>query len=181
MKQKLIRLESELDAIIKQDYDLVIALQGEPLKGNKKGERNLKTLDNLKVRGDNKLKEIEDQKNKIRMQENLANNYRKNGDIDNKNIANIDKLKEKNNAYSKKSLNNLLAIKEIADKQVITPAIQKLIDEKKLIQWVKQPIFFFVKGFNKIAMVIVNGELAFSKKYPPQIGEVDKIREFLDL
>ena len=46
--------------------------------------------------------------------------------------------------------------------------LEKLVDSKKLTQWMKNQQYYFVKGLKKVAVKLENGELRLSKKYPPK-------------
>lgn len=184
MKQKLIRLEDELSNLIKQDYDIVMKNQGEPQRGHRGGNRYINALDGLASKIANKRKEIEEQKEKIEKKKAKSfdkENHLRNGFLDNKSIYNLEALKQKKNAYAKKSVKQLEAVLKYCDKNPITEDIQKLIDAKIITQWVKQPMYFFIKGFQKVALKIIDGKLIISNKYPAKDEEEkNAIYEILD-
>ena len=63
----------------------------------------------------------------------------------------------------------LETLKAMADKaeNCISDHAQSLIDDGKVNQWAKKPIYYFVKGLRKVALELNNdGEFVVSKRYP---------------
>lgn len=61
--------------------------------------------------------------------------------------------------------------------------VKQLIENEKVTQWKKKPIYYFVNGLKKVALTIDTrtGEFVISKRYPPMTEEdKQKIRKLLD-
>lgn len=64
------------------------------------------------------------------------------------------------------------------DSNTMSEKTRQLIDEGLVNQWKKKPIYYFVKGVKKVALVInENGEFEISKQYAPQS---QKERDYVD-
>jgi hypothetical protein len=59
----------------------------------------------------------------------------------------------------------------------MTDKARKLIERGDVTKWNKKPIYYFVKGCRKVALVIQEetGEFIISKKYPA-LCDVDKAK-----
>ena len=66
----------------------------------------------------------------------------------------------------KRKIETLEAMKSKDDKKVVGQHAQSLIDNGLVTQWQKKPIYYFVKGLRKVALVLNDlGDFEVSKKY----------------
>ena len=66
------------------------------------------------------------------------------------------------------------------DNKVVGQHAQSLIDNGLVTQWQKKPIYYFVKGLRKVALVLnESGDFEASKKYSPYSDEDIKFVEKL--
>lgn len=73
--------------------------------------------------------------------------------------AEITKLKNK--------IKLLETMKQKAESSVLSEKSQRLIDEEKVTQWKKKPIYYFVKGLKKVALEVDSeGDFFVSSRYP---------------
>lgn len=81
----------------------------------------------------------------------------------------------------RKKVANLEAMQERAASTPISEHSQQLIDSGAVRQWQKKPIYYFVKGLNKVALVLDdNGDFEESRRYPAYTdSEHDTINKIL--
>lgn len=66
------------------------------------------------------------------------------------------------------------------ENKVLSEHAQSLIENGLVTQWQKKPIYYFVKGLRKVALVLnESGEFEKSKKYSPYSDEDIKFVEKL--
>ena len=174
LKKSLEKKEAEYESVSQENYNYVMSLRGEPLGGTpagrrfqKKTENYSRKLENLQI-SINKTKEainritskvpvdlasdIQELKDKIAGGGPVAVIYRHKR-----------KLKELESLLNRDKENNLNMSQHTKD----------LIASGVVVKWDKNPIYYFVKGFRKTAVVIKNGGFVSSNKYP--ILEKDKV------
>lgn len=181
---KLKRLELELEELFKKMYSHMKSGNGQPMndKGSK-GRAFLNRQEKFNIMIGKKIKEIENQKSTIERIE--AKNYKKenhltkNGSTETS-IYNIEKLKaRKQTADVKRKVTMLESIikKEKVDSQIISEHSKKLIESGTVKKWDKKPIYYFVKGLQKVALVInTNGDFESCAIYS---AKTEKDKEFL--
>ena len=186
LKNSLEKKQILLNNAYQEDYNFVVSKAGEPLGNN---ANYLKKIEQM----DNKIKNLETsiQKTKlaIEKEELKAKGLNYFGKIISS-VDNIEKLTEKannsstrgNKSYYLKKAKELQQIKEKADNQIISKKTQELLNEGKVIRWVKKPVFFFVKGFKKAGLVLTSlGELYPSQAYKISTEDKIKIQDYLGL
>jgi hypothetical protein len=185
-KRKLERLEKEapaaLEAARKELHKIPL---GQPnIIGRPDIYKDARRLDN-KARA--LYKELDEQKQRVRRLENAEKGLTASGGLK-MGVYNIDRLQarikrqEKDIAigdvhqYSRQYLNNdkrelaqLIKMRDDAEEKSasMTEITRGLISDGSVKQWAKKPIYYFVTGLKKVALVIDdNGEFAVSQHYP---------------
>lgn len=73
---------------------------------------------------------------------------------------------------SKNKIKSLENMKKKSDNTVLGPLAQKLVEDRKVRQWKKKPIYYFVQGLRKVAFEVdENGQFFESSLYPPKTDE----------
>jgi len=186
LKNSLEKKQILLNNAYQEDHNFVISKAGEPLGNN---ANYLKKIEQM----DNKIKNLETsiQKTKlaIEKEELKAKGLNYLGRIISS-VDNIEKLTEKannsstggNKSYYLKKAKELKQIKEKADNQILSKKTQELLDEGKVVRWVKKPVFFFVKGFKKAGLVLKStGDIYPSQVYKISTEDKIKIQDYLGL
>jgi len=202
LKNSLVKKEEELSKVFVNHFNFVKSLQGEPLGGTKAGIRfnNIVEKQNKKIRSlSASIEKTKEAIEKIEKKKRLAEegkNTRGNLDMSVNNIHNIqnkvDELLSSDNnmvrGYArryKKKIEYLEAVKNRAEqeKEILTQQTKDIIASEKITQWVKKPIYYFVKGFKKVALFILpTGDFYPTKFYlPANPEEWKKIEEFLNI
>lgn len=172
-KQKLERLEKECDEATQSAYNHMKQTNGQPMNDKRNGNAFFNKRDQLEQRVFNKLHEIEAQKERISYLEereykkanHLTANYGLQTSVHN--IEEFKKRKQTKATREKIELLEKIDAKAKEDALKMCGAARKLIEDGKVSQWQKQPIFYFVKGLKKVALVVdENGCFAVSKRYP---------------
>lgn len=172
-KQKLIRLENEYSNTIENAFAHQRLTNGQPMNDKRNGASWFKRQSQLENNIYNRKREIEKQKERVEMLErqeyNKENNLTANGGLQTS-IHNIDKLKERKQdkkTRAKVEMLEKMLEKEKEDKRIMSDHTQNLIDLGYVKQWQKQPIYYFINGLRKVALIIdETGNFKVSKKYP---------------
>lgn len=192
-KQKLKRLENELEDQTRKVFEHAKLTNGQPLNDKRNGYKHVNKQEKLEDKIFEIRDEIKKQKERIEYLEEQEINkelgLNRNGSGLALTIDNIDKIKAEidahkngNSRYSaatirkyKKKLKELEEFKF----QKISDKAQKLIDSGKINQWKKQPKIYFVKGYRKVAVELnEDGHFEICSRYKID----DKIRsELLEL
>lgn len=172
-EQKLKRLEREFDEATQSAYSHMNQANGQPMNDKRNGGTFFKKTEQLENRIFNKIHEIEAQKERIsslkdrefRKENHLTANYGLQTSV-----HNIEEFKaRKQDSATRKKVKTLEAILEKSekDKLVLSDCSKQLIASGKVSQWTKMPIYYFVAGLRKTALVVNdNGDFVLSKKYP---------------
>ena len=192
---KLVRLIEERDMLATRAIKNVTRANGQPMNDKRGGPAFFKQIEKDDAAIFAKLDEIRKQEKLIDYMKDkehkkamgLTANYGLETSV-----QNIDKLKERLKetqegqkttstnwkiASDKKKIDALELIieKEKQDINVMSDKTKKLIESGKVTKWDKKPIYYFVKGCRKTALVInpETGEFLVAGKYPP-ISDEDK-------
>lgn len=177
-ENKLIRLESELELAQQSAYAHMRQTNGQPMNDKRGGASFFKTRDQLENRVFAKMHEIEAQKErieKLKEQEfNREHFFTSNGGVSTC-VQNIDVLKErKQTADVRRKVDLLESIKSKheQDTQLLSENASQLITSGSVVIWEKKPIYYFVKGLKKVALVVdKEGNFILSKTYPTKTDD----------
>ena len=169
---KLNRLEKELEQTVSAERGHFAQTHGSPVNDKRNSKAFFKRAEQIESKGSRLVREVEAQKQRIEMLKeyefNLANGLNKNGTLATS-VANIEEIRSKGGTYNKKRFKELelIATKAEKDTEVMTSATQALIESGAVTKWEKKPMYYFVKGLRKVALMIDNnGEFYISKQYP---------------
>lgn len=199
-KQKLRRLEGELDQAVDQVFSHQKLTNGQPMNDKRGGASWQSIQNNLETRSSNLRQQVAAQKERVdyleRQADWLARGYDRRGQglrLTVENIPNIrreiDLAQKGESNFStatiqkyKRELNRLEAEKEALDQTPLSPASQSLIESGRLNQWQKHPNIYFVKGLRKVALELgEDGNLIISPKYAPQTeADQEKVSQLLN-
>ena len=196
-KEKLKRLENERDNLIDKAMAHQKQTNGQPMNDKRAGNSFFRKKDNLDERIFVKMNELREQKERVEELEEIEE-LKKDGKNSRGNLImsvdNIPRIREEvekgkrgESFFSKptlkryeQELERLEKIKEQQENVIISQEAQKLIDDKLVNQWQKQPNLYFVKGLRKVAVELNDKgifELTKNVKYQPK---TTKDREFLE-
>lgn len=185
-KQKLERLKTEFNQASNVAFEHMEKTNGQPMNDKKGGNTFLKKQQQLEERIFKKLHEIEEQEERIekleRQEFKKENHLTSSGGLQTS-VHNIEKLKERK--QTKKTREKVKMLETVAkkaekDSQTMSEKTKQLIESEKVTQWQKLPIFYFVKGLRKVALLIDDkGEFYVSKKYPTKTKEDENFVEAL--
>jgi len=190
-QQKLYRLENELTTATNNAFSHMKSAHGSPVNDKRGGQSFMNKVTRNEDKCIRIYQEIKKQEERIEMlerqQHNKENGLTKSGGLATS-VENIDRLKERIkeredeiargdvHRYSKQYLNKdkkklqeLEALKATAENKQnsMSPKAKQIIDDGLVTQWVKKPIYFFVKGLKKVALEIGdNGDFQISRRYP---------------
>lgn len=183
--QKLARLEKEYEEAVQSACKHMGQTNGQPMNDKRNGQAFFNKRDQLESRIFNKMHEIEAQKERIsslkerefKKENHLTANYGLQTSV-----HNIEKFKERK--QDKKTREKIKALEQVAakaekDTEIISESAKKLIESGKVSQWEKLPIYYFVNGLKKVALVINNksGDFMVSGKYP---AKNEKEKQFIE-
>lgn len=187
--KKLARLEREKDQLINDHIGVIESGNGQPM--NDKGAAGQRWINNEQKaweRANAKNKEYQEYKQEVDNfidNQNKLDEAAKQGIKLNRNLTvatsveNIEHLEANaHSTYDRKRLKQLKAIKEKSenDQAVMSDQTKQLIADGKITQWAKKPIYYFVKGLRKAAVVIdENGNVKSSNNYPVSADELKKL------
>ena len=184
-KQKLRRLQGQFETSTQNAYAHMRLTNGQPMNDKRNGRTFLTRQEQLENKVYNTLSEIRKQEERVKMlklvelkkEKHLTSNYGVETSV-----YNIDKLKErKQNKATRDKVKLLEEIRDKAEKdtEIITKNAKYLIDNGLVKQWDKKPIYYFVVGLRKVAVVVDNktGEFIISKKY---FAKTDKDEQFVN-
>jgi len=187
--QKLNRLEKELEQTALSEREHYAQTHGSPVndKNYNTRKRFFKRAEQIENKGMRLVKEVEAQKERIAMLKehefNLANGLNKNGTLATS-VANIEEIRSRGGTYNKKRVKQLelIAAKAEKDQETMTDKTKALIESGAVTKWEKKPMYYFVKGLRKVALIInTDGNFEVSKHYPAKtekdIEAVSKILE----
>ena len=178
-KSKLERLEKDCNETQQSAYAHMALTNGQPMNDKRNGTIFFKRRDQLENKIFNYLHEIESQKERIKELEHeeylKSNHLTANYGLQNS-VYNIDKFKErKQDKKTRQKVDALEAIikKAKEDSKIMSDAAKNLVQSGKVSRWEKQPIYYFVVGLRKVALVVENksGNFIESKKYPAMSDE----------
>lgn len=185
-KNKLIRLESELDEAIQDLYDTQKTTNGQPMNDKRNGRAWFRKMEQKENKCRRLRKEIEEQK--IRVEKLEYKEYKReqglnrNGSGLKLSVENIDRIKAEisnpDTKYGKATIKRyreyINMVESLANNK--TPQIiQDLVKNDVLNEWKKYPNIFFIKELQKVAIVYVDGKVGASKKYPPKTERDKKV------
>jgi len=180
--QKLERLEKELDEAATANIEHYKQTHGSPVNDKRNARAFFKKAEQIEVRGMRLIKEVEAQKERVAMLKehkfNLENGLNKNGTIATS-VANIETIRGMSGSYNKKRVKELETIiaKAEKDNEVMTAKTKELIESGAVTKWEKKPMYYFVKGLRKVALIINNdGDFYVSKNYP---AKTDNDEQFI--
>ena len=184
-EQKLRRLQGQFETSTQNAYAQMRLTNGQPMNDKRNGQTFLTRQEQLENKVYNTLAEIRKQEERVKMlkrvelkkERHLTSNYGVETSV-----YNIDKLKErKQNKATRDKVKLLEEIRDKAEKdtEIITKNAKYLIDNGLVKQWDKKPIYYFVVGLRKVAVVVDNktGEFIISKKY---FAKTDKDEQFVN-
>ena len=184
-EQKLRRLQGQFETSTQNAYAQMRLTNGQPMNDKRNGQTFLTRQEQLENKVYNTLAEIRKQEERVKMlkrvelkkERHLTSNYGVETSV-----YNIDKIKErKQNKATRDKVKLLEEIRDKAEKdtEIITKNAKYLIDNGLVKQWDKKPIYYFVVGLRKVAVVVDNktGEFIISKKY---FAKTDKDEQFVN-
>lgn len=145
MKAKLERLEQEYQALFVDDPRY--GHGGTPFINNSKGRAMKRITDKLDERRMNKWRQIKEQKEKIARAEDRA---------------------ERASTQTKKS-------EKFIEKNPIHLGLFELEKQGLVKQWVKNPMYFFVVGLQRVALCTFDGKIALCSRFPPK-NDLEKMK-----
>ena len=184
-KRKLERLKREYSAQISRVFDHQAQTNGQPMNDKANGRSFFNRQEQLEGRARTLLREIEAQEERIstleyqkkRKELGLNNQGGLIMSVDNIPMikAEIEQAKQGNSMYSaatiRKYEKQLVELEELkrrserADKHMNEQA-QKMIESGRLTQWKKNPMIYFVKGYRKLAVELMeSGTFKSSQRY----------------
>lgn len=189
-KGRLVKLEDEFNRAIEQSFAHQKLTNGQPMNDKRNGASWFKRQQQIHDKCSRLNEEIKKQKERVRLLEQKKENA-KIGRTTNygliNSVENIQAFKDelaelqalpKKSSYDyslirkrKKQIEEFEQMLEEEKTKVISERVQKLIDNGSIVQWKKQPKYYFVKGLRKVALIIKDGELAIGDKYRPYSNE----------
>lgn len=195
-ERKLTRLYNELNTTTERAFSNMRLTNGQPMNDKRNGATFFKKQNSIEDKAINLTKEIEQQEERVAMLK--RKQYKKENHLTNSgglqtSVKNIEALKQrikkqeddiaKGNVHNyskaylrkdKKKLELLEQLKEQADKSenIMSAKTKELIDNGQVRQWQKKPIYYFVTGLRKVALIIdENGQFKVSNQYPTKTDE----------
>ena len=172
-KNKLERLKKELDDAIEADFNHVMQTNGQPMNDKRNGSTWFKQQEQKASKIfqlQNEIKQQEERVEHLSRQEWLKDNHMTaNGGLQNS-VHNLEEFKSRK--QDKKTRNRVALLesiveKEKQDKTTMSISVRKLIESGKVSKWDKKPVYYFVKGLRKVALMVdKNGDFIVSKTYP---------------
>lgn len=196
-KQKLARLENELNAQHEKIKAHWQQTNGQPMNDKQGGQRFLDRAEELESKAISLYKEYEKQAERVAE---LAERDKLAADgfdtrtgglfmtVDNipRIEAEIAKSERGESMFTRATIRRykkkLAELKEQAKQVESMPEnAKKLVDAGKLNQWKKHPTIYFVKGLRKVALELKSGRFGISAKYAPKDESEEKIvKELLE-
>lgn len=199
-KQKLERLRNELDSATESHRTHYAQTNGQPMNDKRNAGSFFKRANQIENKIFRLLDEIKAQEERVESlkwkEENRESNARKGlnkyGGLD-MSVENIPVIKEMirksdngepvpvTRATILKYKKQLVVLEKVAKKSEentskMDSRTEVLIESGKVVQWKKKPIFYFVKGLRKVALVIdENGLFKVSAKYPVKTEEEQQV------
>ncbi|MBX9158351.1 hypothetical protein ACTFR8_22390 [Bacillus cereus group sp. MYBK15-3] len=199
-KQKLERLRNELNSAIESDRTHYAQTNGQPMNDKRNAGSFFKRAKQIENKIFRLLGEVKAQEERVEALEwkeenrlsNASKGLNKYGGLD-MSVENIPLIKEMirksdngekvpvTRATILKYKKQLVVLEKMAEKSEentskMDSRTEELIESGKVIQWKKKPIYYFVKGLRKVALVIdENGLFKVSAKYPVKTEEEQQI------
>lgn len=175
-QKKLERLEEELNNAIGSAYDHVKQANGQPMNDKRSGAAFFSGMEKKEQRIFDKMHEIEKQKETIaamqsresRQEMHLSSNWGLKTCV--QNIGELKLRKQDKATRDKIKMLEEMLEKANRDSEIMTDNAKSIVESGAVKQWEDKPIYYFVRGLQKVAFVIDSktGEFILSKKYPAE-------------
>ncbi|MCL2556881.1 MAG: hypothetical protein FWE09_00215 [Treponema sp.] len=171
-QKKLNRIDAEIDATLEAERAHYGQTHGSPVNDKGNAGAFFQRAAQIRDKGIRLLRERDSQKARIKKLEEreiyLAAGLNKNGTLATA-VSNLEEIKARGGSYNRKRAKELEIIIAKAEKDALTmtAGTRAIIESGAVSKWEKKPMYYFVKGARKTALLIdKNGEFEISKQYP---------------